>query len=270
MGGGAMLTPPVAGGVASGTGGAATTNHNHLHSVSQPPLANLPGSANCISPLRPFCSHNKFVENLTRLDTREDQRASGSHHGSVLGPVPTRTEVDKAISDLQRFMLGFCTSEFEWLQQMLYPRNVRMVKSSGHGRVDDAFRLLQTDPLVQRMVTSISTDKVVWDAILNNNAVLNLRESLGAAKEDMPESSTSEEPDLATLLLNWILEITKAKVLELIEQFISLVNIIFQPPGAKKVAAEITDDQLDDKLRSSVLLSIVVILIVVVTRAHGA
>ena len=98
-----MLTPPVAGGVTTGTGGAATTNnHHHLHSVSHPPFANLPVSANCISPLRPFCSHNKFGENLTRLDRREDQRVSGFHHASVWVPVPTRTEVDKAISDLQR------------------------------------------------------------------------------------------------------------------------------------------------------------------------
>ncbi|PSS11833.1 DM7 family protein [Actinidia chinensis var. chinensis] len=220
MGGGAMLTLPVAGSAAAVIdGGAPTTN---LHSVS----VNLPVSANCITPLRPFCSNNKFGESepWIRLDRREDERASGS----VSGAVPTRTEVEKAISDLQR-------QDVEELM-MLFACSKQIPRF--------------------RMPTSGSIDKAAWDAMLNKNAVLNLRDSLGAGfcieashpKEGRPESSTSEEPDLATLLLNWILEITKAKVLELTEQFSSLVNTIFQPPDTKKVAAEITDDQLVDKL----------------------
>jgi hypothetical protein len=152
---------------------------------------------------------------------------------------------------------------------MLYLHNPSMLKSLGFGNVDDAFSLLQIDPSVQRMVSSISSDKAVWDAILSNNAVQNLQQSLSAAKEVRPQSS-SEKPDLATMIVDWILDIAKAKVLELIEQFISLVTMIFQPPEQKKkFAAQNTDGRLDEKLRSSLLLSVIILLIVVVTRAHG-
>lgn len=72
------------------------------------------------------------------------------------------------------------------------------------------------------------------------------------------------------MIVDWILDIAKAKVLELIEQFISLLTMIFQPPDHKKnLGAANTDGRLDEKLRSSLLLSIVILLIVVVTRAHG-
>lgn len=72
------------------------------------------------------------------------------------------------------------------------------------------------------------------------------------------------------MIVDWILDIAKAKVLELIEQFISLMTMIFQPPNHKKnLVAANTDGRLDEKLGSSFLLSIVILLIVVVTRAHG-
>lgn len=72
------------------------------------------------------------------------------------------------------------------------------------------------------------------------------------------------------MIVDWILDIAKAKVLELIEQFISLMTMTFQPPNHKKnLGASNTDGRLDEKLGSSLLLSIVILLIVVVTRAHG-
>ncbi|KAH7848311.1 hypothetical protein Vadar_001096 [Vaccinium darrowii] len=300
MGGGATITP-VAGGIC---GGATTTNHHHhhhhhhqpnnCHQSSFPPL-NLPVSANSAVPFWPNRSSKPLFlgESSTRIqsfDQREesddDDRAVGSYYDSVFRPVPSRIEVDKAISDLQRFMLGLRTSEFEWLQKMLYLHNPSVLKSLGFGNVDDAFRLLQIDPSVQsasvvigvasftqiskedRMVSSISSDKAVWDAILSNKAVHNLQQSLSAAKEERPQSS-SGKPDLATMIVEWILDIAKAKVLELVEQFISLVTMVLQPPEQKKkLAAQNTDGRLDEKLRSSLLLSIIILLIVVVTRAH--
>lgn len=81
----------------------------------------------------------------------------------------------------------------------------------------------------------------------------------------MPRSYDNEQ-DLATRIMMWILEITKAKVMELIESLRELVNEIFQSSGREQPTAEV-NDQLDDKVRSSVLLSIVILLIVVVTRA---
>ncbi|KAF7112589.1 hypothetical protein RHSIM_Rhsim01G0136600 [Rhododendron simsii] len=257
MGGGAMVKP-----VAGGIGGGATNHHHHQSSL--PPL-HLPVSANSTLPFlpnrtsRPLFLGESSTRTVQPTDGREDDdRAVGSYYDSVFRLVP--------------FMLGLRTTEFEWLQKMLYLHNPSMLKSLGFGSVDDAFRLLQTDPSVQRMVSSISSDKAVWDAILSNKAVQNLQHSLvSAAKEEKPQAqSSSEKTDLATMIVDWILDIAKAKVLELIEQFISLLTMIFQPPDHNKnLGAANTDGRLDEKLRSSLLLSIVILLIVVVTRAHG-
>ncbi|XP_058225381.1 uncharacterized protein LOC131334401 isoform X2 [Rhododendron vialii] len=271
MGGGAMVKP-----VACGIGGGATNHHHHQSSL--PPL-HLPVSANSTLPFspnrtsRPLFLGESSTRSVQPTDGREDDdRVVGSYYDSVFRLVPSRIEVDRAISNLQRFMLGLRTTEFEWLQKMLYLHNPSMLKSLGFGSVDDAFRLLQTDPSVQRIVSSISSDKAVWDAILSNKAVQNLQHSLvSAAKEEMPQaqSSSDEKTDLATMIVDWILDIAKTKVLELIEQFISLLTMIFQPPDHKKnLGAANTDGRLDEKLRSSLLLSIVILLIVVVTRAH--
>ncbi|CAL5401285.1 unnamed protein product [Camellia sinensis] len=292
MGGGAMATPPV--GAMIGGGGVPSDHHTIQRPTTTNLHSHLPSSSSHLN--QPLSSSTRFEPMDGRDDHKTTIRTHSSHYGSVFGSVPSRTEVQKAISDLQRFMLGFCSPEYEWLHQILHLYDPRMLKSLGYyGRVDDAFRLLQSEPSVQRMVTSISSDKAVWDAILNNEAVQNLQKSLytgepipndanpwveltlqkwlarrvpKSSKEERPQSS-SVESDLATLLVNWILDITKAIVLEIIEKFSSLVNKIFQLPEKKEINAEITD-QLDDKLISSLLLSILILLIVVVTRAHGA
>lgn len=75
---------------------------------------------------------------------------------------------------------------------------------------------------------------------------------------------SNEESDLATLILKWILGMAKSMIGELMEKFASLVNDIFQ----QKPAAELTD-HMEEKLRSSLLLSVVILVIVVVGRSGG-
>lgn len=74
---------------------------------------------------------------------------------------------------------------------------------------------------------------------------------------------TSEEPEIAATILQFLWNITKTKVMELIGKFLSLMNEIEKP------AEEKNKDQLEDKVRSSLLLSVVILLIVVVARVNG-
>uniref|UniRef100_A0A5B7BWX2 Uncharacterized protein n=1 Tax=Davidia involucrata TaxID=16924 RepID=A0A5B7BWX2_DAVIN len=163
MGGGAMVTP-VAGAVGAGIRAGppdpltittkTTTNLRSHHISSSSSHLNLPVSANCTAPLRPTttncsCLGETSTTPLESVDGREDKRASGLfNYDFVFGPVPSPIEVEKAISDLQSFMLGFCPSGSE-LEQMLYLYDPRMLQSLGYSRVYDAFRLLHTDPSVQ-------------------------------------------------------------------------------------------------------------------------
>ena len=88
------------------------------------------------------------------------------------------------------------------------------------------------------------------------------------AEDENPESS-SVEPDLGALILRWILEITKAKIMELVEKFQSLVNEVFQSSREEGSNPEITE-QLDESIVSSTFLAIVILLIVVFARAQSA
>ena len=69
--------------------------------------------------------------------------------------------------------------------------------------------------------------------------------------------------------LMWILDATRATGIELIEKFLSLVNELFQPPKRNN-PTEGNKEQLEEKFRSSLLLSVVILLIAVVARVQNA
>ncbi|CAK7355893.1 unnamed protein product [Dovyalis caffra] len=165
-------------------------------------------------------------------------------------------------------------SELDWKEPSPVLRNPRALHSYGSHRVHEAFCLLQTEPSVQKMVVSLSSDKAVWDAVLNNAVVRELRETYSADEitdQLTSESSdeSSEESSPALNFVKWIFDNTKTRAMEVIETIAKLVNELFKPPADEKTAAG-GKDQFVDMLRSSFLLSIMVLLIVVVTRAQKA
>ena len=66
----------------------------------------------------------------------------------------------------------------------------------------------------------------------------------------------------------WIWDGVKA-IFELIEKFLSLVNELFQPPKSNN-PTEGNKEQMEEKIRSSLLLSVVILLIAVVARIQAA
>ena len=67
----------------------------------------------------------------------------------------------------------------------------------------------------------------------------------------------------------WILDATRAKDIELIEKFLSIVNELIQPPKRNN-PIEGNKEQMKEKFRSSLLLSVVILRIVVVAQAQNA
>ncbi|XP_052184565.1 uncharacterized protein LOC127796452 isoform X1 [Diospyros lotus] len=208
----------------------------------------------------------------------------------VFGTVPSADEVQSAVVALQQLAhnpakgiankvtnstdlvnrASSAGTELDWIEPSLQLHNPRMLQPYGTNRVYDAFHLLQTEPCIQRMVISLSSDKAVWDAVLSNEVVRELRESLSEAGSDVPEivGDGSDASDASRNVVLWIFNKTKAKVIELIEKLARVMNDLFQTPkGDCKTMGGA--DPFEEKLRASFLLSIVVLLIVVVSRAHG-
>lgn len=80
--------------------------------------------------------------------------------------------------------------------------------------------------------------------------------------------TSNEERDIANLIMKWILRFTKSKIVDVIEKIGLMVAELFLPSDKEKPTSELTD-LVEDKIRSSLLLSVVILLIVVVTRNDG-
>ncbi|GFY84375.1 hypothetical protein Acr_03g0011490 [Actinidia rufa] len=190
--------------------------------------------------------------------------------------IPTNDEVQHALSSLQQAFDQASFSQFmkgrlaHSLDKDVADEIARSLQRRGYDRVYDAFHLLHTEPSIQRMVMSLSSDKAVWNAVLNNEVVRGLRESLVKADKSVPENTdnSSGGPNAALDILSGIFENTKAKVMEIIEKVTKLVNELFQPSENEKTRG--ATDPFEEKLRTLSMLSIVVLLIVVVSRVHSA
>ncbi|KAG6501312.1 hypothetical protein ZIOFF_041191 [Zingiber officinale] len=122
-----------------------------------------------------------------------------------------------------------------------------------------------------RMVVSLASDKAIWDAILKNEAVQELREScitglmLPSGCQGETGSILSEfwnaGRDIAIIILRWILENLKTKVHALLLLISQLVDELFHvvEPGTSMGG-------LDGILRSMFMLSLMVISIVIIIR----
>lgn len=247
------------------------------------------------------------------VDGSEEDKPLGVFDDFVLGPVPSVGEVQNVVSALQRvFDASSCPqlirdkfsynagkdmayqipsptgsmwqahsagSELDWKEPSLHLYNTGALQPYGSNRVYDAFHLLQTEPMVQKMVFSLSSDEAVWNAVLNNEVVRELRASYYAAEDknlptsDESSDENSDELNKATNIVKWIFDNTKARVMDILEKITMLVNDLFKPPLDIETATTSTagtPDPFEERLRTSFLLSVVVLLVVVVTRAHGA
>lgn len=189
------------------------------------------------------------------------------YYDPAFGSVPSSWEVERALSDLQSFMSGCYVpkEEMNWRRSML-------MKSPGNARYYDAYHMFQNEPSIQRLVCSIACDRAVWEAMMRNKEVQNLKDSLICAAKEEESLRSTRESDIGSLIVKWIMEIITTRIAELIQSFGSLlsdmIHNILESDNKEKPTSELTD-LLEEKIRSSFLLSVVLVLIVVVTRTQG-
>ncbi|CAI8600422.1 unnamed protein product [Vicia faba] len=230
---------------------------------------------------------------------------SSSHHdaaarrfcGGFIDSPPSQTELHDSLASLQR-VLGlasrvelhrdmYCNkpekelshvgrisegdSETDWIEPFLFPCDPKMLQENGSDRVYHAIHLLQTDPSVQRLVKSLSTDAAVWEAVLNNEVVQELRETISADQEHKLRSLdeiANDDPDKSTNVLISLLITARTKFMEVIEKITKIMISLFQQSFNKKDDHTEDSQPLIEKLRAAFMLSIMVLLIVVVRRVQ--
>lgn len=213
----------------------------------------------------------------------------------VFGAVPSPHEVEHAIFSLQQVIhpisprlnnldqmhfdidkdasnvmekASSTSSESDWIEPSMLIYDQRFPLSRGFNRVYDALNLLQTEPSVQKMVVSLSSDKAVWDAVLNNEAVREIRESYHNAQPNprIPDEN-SDNADPNPNVLKWMFDNVKWKLLEVIGAISQSLGEIFKQLDQDKTEQS---DTFSEKLKSTFLLTIVILLIVVIARGHKA
>lgn len=246
-------------------------------SSSSPPLATTPASAS---------SHH------SPIDGEEEQHKLGISRGFIFGPAPSVQEVKDAISILEQMVASLTLSQvlgdrfvhnldeevrvgeipasIELLNRRISASSAQHLHRPNASKVLDAFRLLKSNPSVQRMVVSLSSDEDVWNAVMNNELVQNLHASLGsddrlhAVKTNITNKS-SKGPDIVGMILGWIYENTKMKIVEIISNIMLLMSVVFHSSEKEKIF-----DTTNDLLRSSLMLVVMVFVIVIVTRIQRA
>ncbi|GAA0180390.1 hypothetical protein LIER_30100 [Lithospermum erythrorhizon] len=195
------------------------------------------------------------------------------------GSVPSVDEVQHAVSALQKVSFNsndeeqknYGLTDLDWIEPpSVHPCSSMALRPYGIDRVGDALDLLQTDPSVQKMVMSISSDEAIWNAVLNNEAVREFRDSMNEdADKSLCESSDngSDNSNAAKDIARWVVNHIRGKINQLVEKIMMVFHEVFQ--SSEKTNEE-EEHPFEGKLRTSFFLSLVVMLMVVVTRSHGA
>ncbi|CAA6666777.1 unnamed protein product [Spirodela intermedia] len=184
----------------------------------------------------------------------------------IFGPVPSREEAAEAVSSIQQMFLPDASSHEPARQ--LYSANGS--QSLARRRVHDAFRLLQINPSVKRTVVSLATDKAVWDAVMKNESVQELRAAFYSGRRSRAdEVEGTILSDLSARALNWVFDLSKSKILELVQKIAKIVDELLLP-GHRKAEEGHQKGLQEDALRSSFMLSILVSIVIVVARIHKA
>ncbi|CAN4111821.1 unnamed protein product [Withania somnifera] len=275
MGGGAMLPPCTS--TNSTNSFTAPTTPRDCNCHSPPSLSSI-----CDSPFGESWIKNRCIDYVSKdnildiesFDGVDEKGPKGSpYYDPIFGSVPSSWEVDKALYDLQSFMSEYYDpKEMNWLEATLNPRQSTLLKSPGNARLYEAYHMLKNEPSIQRLVCSIACDRAVWEAMMSNEAVQNLQGSLICAAKKEESQSSNGESDIGSLIVKWIMGITTSRIAELFQSFGTLlseiINEIFEPDNKEKPSSELSD-LIEEKIRSSFLLSVILLLIVVVTRSQG-
>ncbi|CAA7022507.1 unnamed protein product [Microthlaspi erraticum] len=154
-------------------------------------------------------------------------------------------------------------SEFEdWIEPPLHLCNTNLLQPYMLDRFYDAFHQFQTDPSVQRMVMSLSSDKAVWDAVMNNEVV---RELITNVERSEEESCPAAD------FLRMLFERSAIKIMDAMERVTKYVTDLFNVvPEDETVVLATGAAPVMEKLQMTVLLTVLVLVIVLVSRVTRA
>ncbi|GAB2222121.1 hypothetical protein Drorol1_Dr00013322 [Drosera rotundifolia] len=162
-------------------------------------------------------------------------------------------------------------SELDWIEPPWQLYDGGRAQANGVNSVYDALYLCETDPIYQNMVVSLSSDQKVWEAIMKNEVVREITESLKNAKKKALISSGDSQGRASSpaSVLSWFFENMKAKFMKAVANITNLVGGLVQNLKLDH-KSEKEDEVFQQQLKTAFMLTILVLFVVVVDRAKSA
>ena len=140
--------------------------------------------------------------------------------------------------------------------------------------------MLQTNPAVQNMVTSVASDKAVWESVLKNEKVEEFRQSLHKDVSNLSDVSkdSKKPPCQEAISFIQVIENTKGKAIEFMEKITELIEFMekitelinnFLGYADNKILTDKDGDLLERTLKASLMLSVAALLVVMVKRGQN-
>ncbi|WOK94525.1 hypothetical protein Cni_G03229 [Canna indica] len=142
--------------------------------------------------------------------------------------------------------------------------SLKELQSQGQQNILKIFDLLRVNPSLQKIVVSLSSDKAIWEAVMKNEAVKEIKQSFLTEDGNNQYEFLNGVGDIVSIIVKWILENIKTKVMGLLVTITQLVNELFHTVDGHKGL-----DLLDDILRSLFMLSLMVTIVVVMKRIRS-
>ncbi|KAL9254277.1 hypothetical protein AKJ16_DCAP12424 [Drosera capensis] len=162
-------------------------------------------------------------------------------------------------------------SELDWIEPPWQLYDGGRMQANGVNSVFDALYLCETEPIYQNMVVSLSSDQKVWEAVMKNEVVREMTESLKNAKKKTLISSGDSQGRASSPagVLSWIFENMKAKFMKAVANITNLVGGLYENLNLDH-KSKTEDEVFQQQLKTSFMLTILVLFVVVVDRAKSA
>eukprot|EP00250_Pteridium_aquilinum_P013208 c21200_g1_i1 orf=157-1083(+) len=221
-----------------------------------------------------------------------------SYNRLIFSPAPSEEEVEEATKELHAVLhlsmpASGATAEerqrtpmLEHEERELVPADMDQDKvadkplasisaglgllAAGSGSVYQAFHLLQTNSNVQDAVKSLARDPAVWRAVLSNEKVQQLTQSLQEGHETAFQvkptlrKEDAEEYNILKLTSK-VCDFVTGKVLQVLDKLVEIVGSIFSSVEKAFSSKEISSN-MDKTVASCMMLAVAVLLVVVVKR----
>uniref|UniRef100_A0A0D3F8F7 Uncharacterized protein n=1 Tax=Oryza barthii TaxID=65489 RepID=A0A0D3F8F7_9ORYZ len=153
------------------------------------------------------------------------------------------TEEQSALSTSVHSSSGNSSGSDDWIEPAAYALNSTALLTREHRN---------------KMVMSLSCDRAVWDAVMNNEAVQEFRRSF---QDDKEAAGRKGNPGGPAGVLKWILGNTQAKIMEFMNNIMKIVNMLFHSDDD-----EAKPDLYTDAVKVSFMLSVFIFIVVAIAR----